>query len=627
MSTKSSTSPAVSLANPLFFPLCLLLLMLFGPWACAPTPTQQSRDQREKMFADANDPFAILDSRETTPAEPEQSLQQEIDKLKRLGKWQKGTAVPATGETTYDFPVVINQHVQFYLDFFQYEQREMFGRWLARSGRFAPMIKEHLREAGLPQDLLWLPMIESGFQLNAYSQAKAVGIWQFMPATARGYGLTVNDYIDERRDPTKATQAAVAFLADLYADFGDWHLAVAGYNAGGGRIRRAIKQYETEDFWEIAEENHLSMETRRYVPKLIAAIIIAKNPEAYGFDNITYAAPLRYETVPVGSWTALEAVAVAGEIDFDELRDLNRQLRRGTTPPGGDYPVKVPMGTADLVANRLPWVRAVAQTDYQTHVVKAGDTLTNLCKTYDINKNTLLKANGLRQEQLVLGQRLRIPIQQITYQMTDRKRMAGEPLLANPAGNRLTHTIQPGENLGILAKRYGVSVEQLRAWNKISDPRRLKVGQKLDIYDDRASTLVAGPAAPANKDGEANTIAPVAVKSRPQAAPAPAKTDKPTTKTAATSTPAAQAKTTTAKPAPAPAPAARKSNEPRQTVAATKLPKQKVTYYQVKGGDTIWSIARKFQLTPALIREWNQLTDDLIHPGHRLLIKVADFAS
>lgn len=627
MSTKSSTSPAVSLANPLFFPLCLLLLMLFGPWACAPTPTQQSRDQREKMFADANDPFAILDSRETTPAEPEQSLQQEIDKLKRLGKWQKGTAVPATGETTYDFPVVINQHVQFYLDFFQYEQREMFGRWLARSGRFAPMIKEHLREAGLPQDLLWLPMIESGFQLNAYSQAKAVGIWQFMPATARGYGLTVNDYIDERRDPTKATQAAVAFLADLYADFGDWHLAVAGYNAGGGRIRRAIKQYETEDFWEIAEENHLSMETRRYVPKLIAAIIIAKNPEAYGFDNITYAAPLRYETVPVGSWTALEAVAVAGEIDFDELRDLNRQLRRGTTPPGGDYPVKVPVGTADLVANRLPWVRAVAQTDYQTHVVKAGDTLTNLCKTYDLNKNTLLKANGLRQEQLVLGQRLRIPIQQITYQMTDRKRMAGEPLLANPAGNRLTHTIQPGENLGILAKRYGVSVEQLRAWNKISDPRRLKVGQKLDIYDDRASTLVAGPAAPANKDGEANTIAPVAVKSRPQAAPAPAKTDKPTTKTAATSTPAAQAKTTTAKPAPAPAPAARKSNEPRQTVAATKLPKQKVTYYQVQGGDTIWSIARKFQLTPALIREWNQLTDDLIHPGHRLLIKVADFAS
>ncbi len=607
MLKKSSTSSAFLLLST-----CLVLLLL-GPWSCAPMPADQ---QRADLFTDPNDPSAVLDARETTPAEPDQSLQEEIAKLQRLGKWEKGTAAPTSGESTYDFPVVLNQHVQFYLDFFQHDQREMFSRWLARSGRFAPMIKEHLREAGLPQDLAWLPMVESGYMLNAYSRAKAVGIWQFMAATARGYDLTVNDYVDERRDPIKSTQAAVAFLSDLYAEFGDWHLAVAAYNAGGGRIRRAIKQYDTEDFWEIAEENHLSLETRRYVPKLIAAIIIAKNPEAYGFDNITYAAPLRYETVPVGGWTALEAVAVAGGIDVEELRDLNRELRRGMTPPGGDYQMKVPVGKATLTAERLPWVRAVVQTDYQNHVVKAGETLTSLCKTYDLNKNTLLKANGLRQEQLIIGQRLRIPSQQTTYQVTDRKRMAGEPLLANPEGNHFTHTIRPGENLGVLAKRYGVSVEQLAVWNKISDPRRLQVGQKLDIYDVRATTVAAATA----KSSEATTIAPVAVKSRPQItttqAPPASQAARPTTAKAPTAV-----KSVAASPPPP------KNPGKRETIAAVKLPKQKVTYYQVQGGDTIWSIARKFQLTPALIREWNQLTDDLIHPGHRLLIKVADLAS
>jgi len=212
--------------------------------------------------------------------ESEQCLTEELELLKQTGTWQPGAELQSFNspakEISYDFPVVINKQVEAYLDIFQNRQNKTFRRWLVRSGKYLPMFQKELRDAGLPEDLAYLAMIESGFNQRAYSRAKAVGLWQFMKGTGKDYNLKINNYVDERRHAEKSTKAAIGFLSDLYAEFGDWHLAVAAYNAGGGKIRRGLKRYKADNFWSLAQHRYLHLETKRYVPKLIAAIIIAK---------------------------------------------------------------------------------------------------------------------------------------------------------------------------------------------------------------------------------------------------------------------------------------------------------------------------------------------------------------
>jgi membrane-bound lytic murein transglycosylase D len=323
----------------------------------------------------------------------------------------------------------MNDQVEYYLDFFTNRNRKTFSAWLARSSRYLPMIKKELALAGLPLDLAYLPMIESGFSTTASSPASAVGAWQFMRATGRSYGLKVNKYVDERRDPVKSTKAAVAYLSNLYKQFDSWHLAVAAYNAGEGKIKRAMKQSETDDFWEIAKSQYIYSETKLYVPQLIAAIMIAKDPEKYGFDDIDYDEPLDYETVRVPRGTPIKAVAVACNLADEEILALNRHLSKAITPPSeANYPLRVPPGKKDLVVENLPKVRQVTVTKFNTHVVKRGETLTTIRRKYKLSKTTLLKANNLEQERLSLGQHLRIPCQTTAYKLGD------EPLHLDRAG-------------------------------------------------------------------------------------------------------------------------------------------------------------------------------------------------
>ncbi|MFH7325759.1 LysM peptidoglycan-binding domain-containing protein [Desulfurivibrio sp. C05AmB] len=575
-------------ATPSFPARCLLLLLgaalATGLWACAPATGPVEREARSTLIHPAgasSEPAINIEALELTPAEPDQFMEDEIARFRALGEWDPSSeSTEELADAIYDFPVVMNKHVQFYLDYFQNDLRPTFSRWLARSGRYVPLIQEHLREAGLPEDLAYLPMIESGYNLTAYSRARAVGPWQFMAPTAGQYGLVINDYVDERRDPIKSTRAAIAFLGDLHGEFGCWQLAVAAYNAGGGRIRGAIRRFDSDNFWEISQNDHLSRETRHYVPKLIAAIIIAKNPEEYGFTNIAYDEPLRYETIEVPRWTSLEALALAGAIELEELHDLNRELRRLVTPPDqASYTLRLPEGKSALVMANLPRVRTVAEVAYRTHVVQRGDTLTRICSTYNINKTTLLKANSLRSEQLVIGQRLRIPVQKTAYRLLpeDADLKATAAVMGGSAGGLVLHKIQPGESLWLIARRYGVNANTLAAWNDISDPSRIRAGQQLALYLD-PQPLATAPAAasptkrpPAGGSGERTTVASV---------------------------------------------------QSKQAPAAQSRPE--VTYYQVQGGDTLWSIARKFQTTTTMIRQWNQLSSDLIHPGKRLLIRLAE---
>ncbi|MBU4484917.1 lytic transglycosylase domain-containing protein, partial [bacterium] len=242
-------------------------------------------------------------------------------------------------KSRYDVPIIINEEVIQQINYFQGNGRRHFERYLERSGRYVPMMRKILKEHGLPEDLVYLALIESGFNLKAHSRARAVGPWQFIYWTGHRYGLKVDTWVDERCDPVKATHAAAGYLKALYNEFGDWYLAMAGYNAGEGKIRNAIKRYHSRDFWTLSGEGnrYLKPETRNYVPKFIAAVLMAKNPEEFGFDHVKLQPPLEYETVEIDSQTEIKVIAKLADTSVETIESLNSELRRWATPPGDAY--------------------------------------------------------------------------------------------------------------------------------------------------------------------------------------------------------------------------------------------------------------------------------------------------
>ena len=244
-------------------------------------------------------------------------------------------------QKTFDMPIQVNKEVRNYIYYFSTDKKDVFNRYLSRSTRYLPMIKEVFQEAGLPEDLAYLAMIESGFNNKAYSPAAACGMWQFIKGTGLRYGLTIDSYVDERRDPEKATRAAAKYLLDLYKQFGSWYLAAASYNCGEGRVQRELNQSNHKNFWELSANMCLPTETKNYVPQMIAATIIAKNPEKFGFKNVPYLPPMKYEAVKLTEATSLQAAAVAATTDHEEISALNPELLRDSTP-GGAYLLKIP---------------------------------------------------------------------------------------------------------------------------------------------------------------------------------------------------------------------------------------------------------------------------------------------
>ncbi len=261
------------------------------------------------------------------------------------------TAAPAAG-VRWDLPVTRNEQVKAWIDFLQGPNRDKTGLWLERSGRYAPMIRQALRQRGMPEDLVYLAFIESGFSPRAYSRAKAAGLWQFIAETGRRYGLEVSSYVDERRDPLKATMAALDYLEKLHDQFGDWYLAAAAYNTGENRVARILRERleqgwgNEELFWRIAP--YLPQETRHYVPLMLAAGHIGKEPEKYGFVDLEYQAPLTFETVRVPGGTRLSTVARTIRIHVGEVEELNPHLVRKMTPPGRITEVRIPWGSRQV---------------------------------------------------------------------------------------------------------------------------------------------------------------------------------------------------------------------------------------------------------------------------------------
>ncbi|MDQ2670789.1 MAG: LysM peptidoglycan-binding domain-containing protein [Gemmatimonadota bacterium] len=398
------------------------------------------------------------------------------------------------GDVTWDIDVETfgnHDRVQYWLDFFQGRSRERFGIWLERLPLYEDMIRERLQVHGLPTDLVYLALIESGMSNSAVSRSRAVGMWQFMAPTARHYGLKIDSYVDERRDPYKATDAAARFLADLNRQFGSLYLAAAAYNAGGGRISRSINRMNGDEdddvalsdstFFELYDTKLLHRETRDYVPKLIAAALIAKEPERYGFTRPDVQ-PLVYDSIVVTGMVGLDVVARLADTTLAAIRDLNRQYVRLATPPSGTWVVRVPSGlgaqTAEAYA-KLPPNRRVTT---QVHLVKRGEVLGRIARKYGVRVSDIERANPkLKRRPLLAGERIVIPIGPGSTALA-----RADDVGTTPSRGK-THLVKRGETLSGIAQRYGVSQAKLREWNGLGRSGFIKAGQRLKVGSASAS--------------------------------------------------------------------------------------------------------------------------------------------
>ncbi|HEX6909347.1 MAG TPA: transglycosylase SLT domain-containing protein [Longimicrobium sp.] len=342
-------------------------------------------------------------------------------------------ASAAVSEASWDIPVVRNAPVERFIGIFTGRQQDRMALYLKRSGRYEGMIRAKLRERGMPEDLLYLSMIESGFNPTAKSHASAVGLWQFIEGTGTRYGLRVDGYVDERRHPEKSTDAALDYLEDLHRQFGSWYLAAAAYNTGEGRVARVMRQVtgkeqgKDADFWRI--RGRLPRETREYVPLMVAAALIGKEPAKYGLGGVPRWMPLEHDEVQVPGGTRLETVARAVGVTETEVKRLNPHLVRAMTPPGRQaYPVRVPEGRAERFAAEFPALQrraaqlAAAEAAQQRaeaarraasvrrHTVRRGESLWTIARRYDTTVKKVQAANRLGSRSRIRpGQRLVIP--------------------------------------------------------------------------------------------------------------------------------------------------------------------------------------------------------------------------
>ena len=392
-------------------------------------------------------------------------------------------------EPVFDFPVVENEKVRYFVDYYSGRAKKTFTLWLERSGRYLPMMQEIFVEQGLPRDLAYLAMVESGFNDKAYSWAHAVGPWQFIQSTGRRYGLKNDWWYDERRDPEKATRAAARFLSDLYEDFdGDWYLAVASYNAGPGKLRNAIKRYKTRDFWELCRGKYLKTETKNYLPKLLAALMIAKQPEKYGFTELDYHEPLQYDTATLPSSTDLEVIARLTGVEYLVIKKLNPELKRWSTPPGTkDYQVRLPTGSQQAFLTGYEELPERQRANYLRHKVRSGDTLLALSKRYGVRVQDIKNLNRIRNTRTIqIGTNLIIPLNPDANGTTALAELKDD----YKRSRKTYYTVRSGDSLWKISRKFNVTEKQLRVWNRLGWSNVIRPGQRL---------IVSSKAAPAKK--------------------------------------------------------------------------------------------------------------------------------
>jgi membrane-bound lytic murein transglycosylase D len=416
-------------------------------------------------------------SGEPPPASPLAALETAHASEAEVRAAQTAVSSDAAG-APYDIPIVVNEPVLRAMAEFQNDLHDIISRGLVRSGRYLPMIHRVFAEEGIPGDLAHMALIESSFMPRAISSARAHGLWQFMSRTGKQYGLAANSVVDERSDPEKATRAAARYLKYLHELFNDWDLAMAAYNAGEGKILRAMAKTGSKDFWQLAQTHAIKKQTQTYVPAVLAATLIAKNPLHYGFD-LVYEPPLAYEKIMLDRPVSLLALATASQISLEDLQHLNPELKRSITPRQPDgYELKVPVGTRETILAVLPEVPAAKLPAIHRYIVRKGDTLPKIAKRFGVRADELAALNGLAPSTAVKPRRL-LEIPEREPRVASARALAKKP--QPTATSPKSYRVQGGDTLYAIARRHGTTVEELSAANNLGPSATIKPGDRLTI--------------------------------------------------------------------------------------------------------------------------------------------------
>ncbi|MGB2697219.1 MAG: LysM peptidoglycan-binding domain-containing protein, partial [Candidatus Zixiibacteriota bacterium] len=397
----------------------------------------------------------------------------DVENFRKLKKEVEEPEEEKIEQVTYDMPIVWNEKVENCIVYFQTVAREPFRKYLSRSGKYMNLMKDILKKKGMPQDLAYLPFIESGFNPHAYSYAHAVGCWQFISYTGKVYGLNRNHWYDERRDFVKSTYAAANYLKDLHEMFEDWLLALAAYNVGGGAIKRAIKKQNTTNFWKL----RLNKQTRNFVPLYMAATIIAKDPQRYGFD-VEYEEPLEWDVVQVNKAMDLKAVAEVLNVSVNDIKELNPELRRDVTPPNyKNYQLRIPKGKKELFAQKYDNIPE--ESLYSFHKIRKGESVSSIAKKYGVSPFSIIQTNNLSNKfRIYAGDYLKIPNfssspvkvgKQKTYEYTTNSK------------DQIVYTVRKGDNLSEIATYFKTTPYEITQANNLKNQNLISRGQKLII--------------------------------------------------------------------------------------------------------------------------------------------------
>jgi membrane-bound lytic murein transglycosylase D len=378
--------------------------------------------------------------------------------------------------------------VRAYLDFFDGRGKRLIARWAQRMALYEPMIRATLREEGLPEDLIFVAMIESGFRPHARSPARAVGMWQFMAGTGRDMGLVIDRHVDERRDPVKSTRAAARYLKKMYARYNSWPLALAAYNAGPGTVDKEIVRLNSNDYWVLSEQEGIYEEARRYVPKILAAALILKHRDVFGLDRLVAPAPLDFDEVEVRRGLRLSVVASAIREDVDALMTLNPELLHAAVPPGeGTYTLRVPRGKAALFVERVDKITRQEGEEHVVYTVRFGETVEQIAAHHRIAPHVLRAVNGLgRKARVRLGQVLVLPAQALgkweppAVELPEA--LVPKAMFDYPERERHFYAVQRGDTLAALAQGFGVASADLALWNSLDPAAHLKPGMILQLF-------------------------------------------------------------------------------------------------------------------------------------------------